>query len=209
MIEVPTSIVIQDSRFQGGIVLKLIRLLPIIALAAMLAGCGSSISINYDFDQSSDFASYRTFMWMAAPLPEAGNAKVAQQRNSLLEGRIKTATVNELTGKGMGSVSSSPDLYVTYHIGAQDKVDIQSWGYGYGAGRYGGAYGGYGGGGGIDTYNYTEGTLIIDLIDASSEQLIWRGTATGVIDDNPSPEKLTENINNVVARILANYPPSR
>jgi hypothetical protein len=207
MNEVPTRILIRDSGFQGGIALRLNRILPVIALTAMFAACGSSISINHDYDQSSDFAAYRTFQWMAAPLPEAGNARVAQQRNDLLEGRIRNATVNELTGKGLSSVTSNPDLYVTYHVGAQDKVDIQSWGYGYGYGRYGGAYGGAGGG--IDTYNYTEGTLIIDLIDSSTKQLVWRGTAQGVIDDNPSPEKLTENINNVVARILTNYPPSR
>ena len=65
---------------------------------------------------------------------------------------------------------------MTYHVGAQDKVDVQSWGYGYGygPGRY---HGTWGGGGGIETYNYTEGTLIIDIVDASSKQLVWRGTA--------------------------------
>jgi hypothetical protein len=177
-----------------------------IVLCAFLAGCGSSISINYDFDQSASFADYKTFQWMAAPLPQGGtSANVAQQRNSLLEGRIKNAVVDQLTAKGMNAASSDPDVYVTYHVGAQDKVDIQSYGYGYGHGRYGGVYGG----GGIDTYNYTEGTLIIDIVDGVSKELAWRGTAQGVIDDNPSPEKLTENINNVVARILTNYPPSK
>ena len=52
-----------------------------------------------------------------------------------------------------------------------------------------------------------EGTLIIDMIDASTKQLVWRGSATGVLDENPSPEKVTQNVNNAVAAILAQYPP--
>jgi hypothetical protein len=170
-------------------------LLPLLAML-LLVGCSSGLTVNHDYDQQVDFAGYNSFQWVPSK----------NSSNSLLESRIEAAVVSELTRKkGLLQLTDNPDLYVIYHAGAEDKVDIQSYGYGYGAGRYGGAYGW--GGGGISTYNYTEGTLIIDMIDASTKQLVWRGSATGVLDENPSPEKVTQNVNNAVAAILAQYPP--
>ena len=187
--------------------MKISRLLMLVAVVALFAGCGSSLELNNDFDQQLDFSTYRTFQWVD-PSDKAGQGA----NNSLIAGRVKDAVVNELTGKGLVQAASDPDFLVIYHAGTQDKVDISDYGYSYGGyGRYGGAYGGpYGaGGGGISTYNYTEGTLIIDLIDAGTQQLAWRGSATGVLDDNPSAEQITSNINKAVAAILSQYPPRK
>jgi hypothetical protein len=193
--------------------MRLCRLAVVFVGAVVVAACSSSINVNYDFDQRANFQKYKTFQWLSQPLPTGStSAKVAMERNSLLAGRIERAVKEQLTAKGMTAVSENPDVYVTYFAGRQDKVDIQSWGYGYGYGRYGGMYGAggtYGGGGTIDTYNYTEGTLIIDIVDASTKELAWRGTAQGVLDDNPTPQQMDENVKNVVTRILANYPPPK
>jgi hypothetical protein len=173
-------------------------LLPSLALL-LVVGCGSGLTMNHDFDQQADFSQFRSFQWVPAK----------DSPNQLVESRIEAAVISELTRKkGLVQLTDNPDLYVIYHIGAKDKVDIQSYGYGYGAGagRYRGAYGGYGGGG-ISSYNYTEGTLIIDMISAETKQLVWRGSATGVLEENPSPDKLTKNVNTAVAAILAQYPP--
>ena len=64
-----------------------------------------------------------------------------------------------------------------------------SYGYGYpssyGYGSYG--YGGYGGT--TDVYQYDETTLVIDIYDASKKEMVWRGTVTGVVKDNPDQEE--------------------
>jgi hypothetical protein len=175
--------------------------------------CGSGIELNHDYDQQLDFSQFKTFQWVPSKSKDPGSqsAQQAQQTSGLIEERIKNAVINELTKKGMRSVTSDPDVYVVYHLGTQDKVDIADYGYDYGYGRYGGVYGGpYGaGGGGISTYNYTEGTLIIDMFDAVNKQLAWRGSGTGVLDENPSPEQLTKGINEAVAAILSQYPPKK
>ena len=51
--------------------------------------------------------------------------------------------------------------------------------------------------------------LIIDIIDASTQQLAWRGTGTGVLDDNPTAEQITSNINKAVSAIMSQYPPRK
>ena len=72
--------------------------------------------------------------------------------------------------------SKTPDFRVALHTGQQSKVRVTDYGYGYGVGRWGG--------GGLDVYQYQEGTLILDVVDAKTKKLMWRGTAIGVV--NPS-----------------------
>jgi hypothetical protein len=181
--------------------MKLVRISTMILIGALIAGCSSGLELNNDYDQQLDFSQFKTFQWV-----DTAKSTGTQGNNSLIAGRVKSAVVNDLTAKGLVESDSDPDLLVIYHVGTQDKVDITDYGYGYGYGRWGGAYGA---GGGISTYNYTEGTLIIDIIDASTKQLAWRGTAKGVLEENPSPEQITKNINTAVAAILSQYPPKK
>ena len=73
-------------------------------------------------------------------------------------------------------------------------------------------YGGYGYGSGFTTTQvsydtYTEGTLLIAMIDKNTNKLVWQGTGVKTIDENASPQKREENINYGVNQIMANYPP--
>jgi hypothetical protein len=56
----------------------------------------------------------------------------------------------------------------------------------------------------IDVHTYTEGTLIVDLIDAKEEQLVWRGSGTGVVGNQ---EKIKEKAGEAIQKILADFPP--
>ena len=55
---------------------------------------------------------------------------------------------------------------------------------------------------------YTNGTLIIGLFDAKTQEVLWHGSGTGKLHEDQSPAERTENINNAVAKILAKFPPS-
>ena len=96
----------------------------------------------------------------------------------------------------MRASTSTPDLLVAYHLGIKDKIDVSSWGYGYG--RWGGW-----GGGNLDVRQYKEGTMIIDLVDASTRELVWRGIGKGVVGSGSPETKIRE----AVTEILSNYPP--
>jgi len=172
-------------------------------MIVFVGGCGSSISTNYDYDVNAKFEDFRTYDWVAAPETTPGNANQAIQQNDLLDKRIRGAVDAQLAEKGLTRDTNSPDLLVVYHVGLQDKVQVTDWGY-----RYSDYYWGYGGRE-IDVYNYTEGTLIIDLVDASTQQLVWRGAGQKAVDANRNPDKATQEINNVVGKIMSKYPPSR
>jgi hypothetical protein len=173
-------------------------------VAVVVMSCAPSITVKQDSDKTANFASLKTFDWLPVPTTAVGSVKAAIERNSLLDKRVKTAVNEQLAAKGYTQSSDNPDVMVTYHVGVDDKINVTDWGYGYaGYGRYSG----WGGGSSVDVYQYKEGTLLIDIIDAKTKQLIWRGAGTGTVDPDAPTEKREQRLSNAVAQIMANYPP--
>jgi hypothetical protein len=174
-----------------------------IALAGLMIGC-SSMSFNHDWDRDAGFQNYSTYAWMSQPTATTStSAQRARTQNTLLEKRIHNSVDQVLREKGLTMTSDNPDLLLVYHTGLQDKVNVTDWGY-----RYSYDYWGWGGRD-IDVYQYTEGTLIIDMIDANTKELVWRGSATGTVDPGASPEKTDAKIDKAVRGILESYPPKQ
>ena len=163
------------------------------AIVFSVTSC-ATISVNQDYDPGYDFSKLKTFGFIPVPA-EAGI-------DQLSANRLGDAIKSELITKGF-TLSEKADFGIALHFGKQTKTDVQSYGYGYG--------GGWGrvGMGGVDVMQYDEGTLIIDFIDMAKKELVWRGTGTGAMSDSPSVEQKTENVNNAVKQILAQFPPNK
>jgi hypothetical protein len=158
-----------------------------------LVSC-SSVSVNQDYDTEYDFSKLKTFGFLPVPA-DAGIDQLSAKR-------IGDAVTSTLTAKGY-SVSKEADFGIALHFGQQTKTDIQSWGYGWG----GGAWGGWGGNN-VDVTQYEEGTLVIDFVDMKEKKMIWRGSGTGVLADNPNVEQRTKKVNEAVAKIIDKFPPT-
>lgn len=175
-----------------------------LGVLALALGC-SSVTIKHDYDKDANFAAYKTFGWLEVPTNAVGSVKAAMERNSLLDKRIKESVNRDLTGKGYTADDNNPDFLLLYHTGAEDKINVTDWGYGYGPYGYGG---GWYGGSHVDVYQYKQGTLILDVIDAKAKQLVWRGYATAALDPNAPMEKRERRLNDVIVKILAKFPPT-
>jgi hypothetical protein len=169
-----------------------------VALIA-LAGCGSSVSVTTDYDKEADFGKLKSFAWMAVPNTAVGDVKAAMERNSLLDKRIKQYVGKELETKGYEMNEAAPDFVMMYHVGIDDKVNVTDWGYGYPSPYWGGRN--------VSVYQYTQGTLILDIIDPVAKQLIWRGEAQGTVDANATPEDREYRLGNAIAKLLESFPP--
>lgn len=154
--------------------------------AAALLPLGATLvaqKVSTDYDHKVDFSRFHTF-----------SIYKVQASNSLVENRLRDNIAQSLQEKGWQQVPQGGDVAVTA-IGSVRNVQqyntfydgIGGGGYGFGGwrGRYG--YGGWGGGGfggglGGDSQttvqNIPVGNLVVDLYDASTHQLIFRGMAT-------------------------------
>ncbi len=182
------------------------KLFSFTLIVTIISAC-SSIKVTSDMDKTVDFTQFTTFEYYGWA---AESDKVL---NQLEKGRIENAFGAELKNRGLEYVESGGDLIVTLFVMTQDKTSYNATTTGMGAG-YGGYYGygpgwGWGSGMGYSTttvqeYNYTVGTLVIDVYDASNEKLIWESIGTGTVNDNP--QKREKNMPKTIGQIMAPYP---
>ena len=176
----------------------------LLILIFSLSAC-NAFNVKTDYDQTADFSSFKTFAF-AGP---AEMNKGGIYDNSLMQKRIESAVVRQLIAKGLRQVSidEPQDLRVHYWVGVQDKQRLESGGTSVGVAR--GPYGGYGWGagygGGVTTVEYKEGTLILDLIEPTKKQLVWRATIVGTLQE--STKDNVELGNEAIAKAFQDYPP--
>ncbi len=171
-----------------------------LVLLLMVTPCfGQKIYIDYDKDAINN--DYKTFTWVISEETSVIDS------SPLMHSRIVNAIEHHLSQGGMIEVRENPDVYVTYHTNEKEEMQLHTDTFGYGAGAGMRWHGGYGGAMGASsttrTYTYTKGTLIIDIWDAKSEKLVWRGSATATVKEKP--EAAAKQIQNVVNKMVKKW----
>ena len=187
-----------------------IRVFLVLA-AVLIAGPAFAQKIYIDYDKDYDGSNNKTFAWS-----ETKETSLADTEPSLHSLIINTIA-GYITASGVEQVDSDPDVYVTYHGSSEEELTVDTTHYGYGVGTMGyGRYGGYGGyygryyGGGFGgsststVRSYKVGTLVVDIWDAKTEKLIWRGIAANItISENP--HKLDKNIEKALKKMIKKW----
>jgi hypothetical protein len=175
------------------------------ALALLVvAGPAFAQKAYIDYDRDYDFDSIKTFAWA-----ETSETSV-EKTDPLLHSRIVNGIEYYLAQAGFTEVTDNPDVYVTYHTSSKEELSLNTshFGYGYPGGMaWGGYYGHYGYGyGGFSSSSttvssYQIGTLVVDVWDAKSKKLVWRGTAGNItVTDNPT--RMGKRVDKALAKIV-------
>jgi hypothetical protein len=168
------------------------RLAGIAALAVALAGC-ATMQVNSYTERGLDLRSYRTYNW--APADQAPTGDPRLDNNQFFQERVRMAVENRLATRGLAK-TAMPDLLVHYHASVVQDIHTSSFAPGDRSCEDCGPE------------VYDAGTLLIDLVDARTNRLLWRGWAKGsiegVIDDQ---DWLEQRIDEAVARIFRELPP--
>ena len=160
----------------------------VVALMIIATGCGATIRSTTA--SNADLAKYKTYSFYTPPSKTGQAQTIADQT-------IESSLKQSLAAKGLTEAApgQNPDFLVAHHLKEQQKLDVDTMGYGYGF---------YGWRGGADVTEYTQGTLIVDFIDPQTKQVFWRGTASDVLNHPESPN--TGKITKVVGQIIDRYP---
>lgn len=165
-------------------------------ILAIVTGCSPQIRVYSDTDPDYNLQAYKTFDWGQKVNIESG--KNPLHYNELNDKRIKSAVLEQLQMQGYTLASTDPDLIVHYHIIVDDQSVVTTEPFGY-------RYGPYWMQMQTNVYAYREGTLILDLMDNKTNNLIWRGWAVTAIDE-VNPEKVEELIKTAVKKIFRKFP---
>jgi hypothetical protein len=157
---------------------------------AILATGAFAAQVSSDYDHSANFGGYKTYSW----------TKV-ETANSIWDARVKNAVNKELTAKGWTQVPSGGDVSVVAVASTRTEQQLNTFYNGFGGrrfGRFGDAT--------TTVDKYKVGTLVVDMFDASSKNLIWRASASDTLAGNP--EKNTKNLDKNVQKMFSHFPPS-
>jgi len=189
------------------------RQLFVLAVLWAATACAPSPKIAYDFDRSADFSAYHTYAWLSGDQEKTGDRRAD---SSSVDMRIRIAVGTHLRLKGYQPLSEGkPDFYVAYHIGLKDSSPSISTPY-YSDGMAGRAFshsadtraaGKPAPGGNETPPSYLTGSLLIDVIDAASQKLVWRGTAAGEVDPGLTSQQRDERTKAIVQKVLSHFPP--
>lgn len=163
----------------------------------LLAGCSQQITVHTDMDPDYDLWKYKSFDWGQKVNIEEGKNPLLY--NELNDKRIKAAVQQQLSKRGYKHTAESPDLIMHYHIIVKDQSAVVTEPFGY-------SYGPYWSRMNTNVYMYKEGTLILDLMDSKTNNLIWRGWAVTDVKDSYSPKEIEEIIQKVVSKIFRKFP---
>jgi hypothetical protein len=187
-----------------AMVSKVIRGIAIISLISIIvavfaSACAPSVKVSADYDRSINFSAYKTFSMYEMK---------ADNVNQLNQDRIEKYIRMEMSKRGYVESNNNPDLKVNAITVLKNRRGISASTSYYG---YGGFYRPYGawrapvaGYTSVSTYDYKDGSLVIDVIDAKLNKMIWTGSAVAEIYNQPkNPE---EAISSTVAKIMSGYP---
>jgi hypothetical protein len=173
--------------------------LMFVILAGLACGC-SSISVATDYEPSFDFTELETFAWLPEPPRPAGHALID---SPLFGARVREAVNAELARRGYRKAElADADFLLQYYASTKTVTKIDTvHRYHYGRRWHGTGY--------TDTTvrEYDRGSLVLDIVDAESRELVWRGVGEARLYENRTPEERSERMREAVESILDEFPP--
>ena len=166
------------------------RIFAFVGAALLFATASFAQHVKTDYDHNTEFSQYKTYSW-----------EKVQTSDTLWVDRIKGAVNATLTAKGWTPVESGGDVAILAIEMAQNHPTLNTYYNGFGGGwRWGGF-------GDVTTtvHNYTVGTLVVDLFDANSKRLIWRGSSSETLSNKS--DKNIKALNKDVQKMFDHFPP--
>ena len=147
-------------------------------------------STKSDYEKDFDFRQLRTFTFKT---DRASNDRLAT--NTIEAERIQNALAAKLQAAGYTESNDNPDFIVAFYSRVREKTQVDSTRFGYGPG-FGWGYGiplrarwRWGFGPDIWTTTYTQGSVMADIIDARTHELVWRGVVRDTVNGIGQSEK--------------------
>jgi hypothetical protein len=155
----------------------------------LISAC-ASYQATYDYDPEYHFSALKTYGWIDNPTVTA--------QAELVEKHLRKAVDSKLTEMHYQPTEQNADFLIALYLGRQNKTELTPIGY-----SYGGWYGG------VNVYQFEEGTLVFDLIDAKEKNLFYRGVVRAEIKHDITFEERQRRIKKAVDKIFQYFPPDK
>ena len=169
-------------------------LVGVLVATTMAAAC-ATMRVGTYVARGTDFARYQTFAWGPADALPIGDPRL--DNNPIFRDYLQGAVERGLRGRGLLLVpeSANPDVLIHFHGAVRQIVDVSAPVQGRGVEPEE-----------ISVIDYDEGTLVLDMVDTRTDQLVWRGWAidslTGILE---TQDRMEQKIEQAVTKMLAQF----
>jgi hypothetical protein len=178
---------------------RLLALTAALSTLLITASCATTMTVSSHVERGLDFAPYRSFAWGPADALPTGDPRLDQ--DPFFKDHLQGAVEKQLAAKGIAlSTSGRPELLIHYHANVRQRIDVNGIDRAYGYCSE------------VNcppaTTEFEAGTLLLDVIDARTNRLVWRGWAQHAVTDIlHDREKMARTIDQAVTRMLKQFPP--
>lgn len=188
--------------------MKIHHFLSLAFVVALLGACATPMKISVDHNPDADFSDLKTYNWLPEPQKKAGDPRVD---NELMDKRVRITVEAQLNSMGYEKVTEGkPDFKLGYYVAIKEKTDVtyinNYYGYGPGWHTNPAAGPGYAPVQPVEV-TYEVGTLIVDVVDSETNELMWRGWAQAEINTVKPPKEEGKQLKEAVQKIFAQFPP--
>jgi hypothetical protein len=176
---------------------RLTRLTLAAIVMTAIAGC-ATMSVSSHVERGLDIAKYHTFDWGPADALPLGDSRL--DKDPFFLDHVQGAVEKALAARGFEwTTTGTPDLRIHFHANISERIDIDrvdvSRGYCPGEGCT------------PATVGYEAGTLVVDVMDARTNRLIWRGWAQNSVKGMlENQDTMARQIDEAVTRMFARFP---
>lgn len=181
--------------------------IAVLSFVATVGGC-SSIRVETQYDPDVEFRTYTNFGWLPVPKARTGDLRIDY---AALDAVVRAEVNRKLAARGFKSTTDlEVDFWVVYHVAIRKKLEYSTLPIGY---DYSPAWGPgqwtdeRHGNRGTYVRTFDEGTLVLDIVDARTSRLAWRGSAKAAVDAARSRRQEEARLKRAVGKMLDRFPP--
>jgi uncharacterized protein DUF4136 len=177
------------------------------ALAITAGACASTLHVDTLAAPNAGFSALTTFRVLRVPPPRDGRPRSdtydPMVNNSIANRALRETITKGFTAQGYTVNELAPDFEVAVYATALEKLDVRMWDYGYpfwprsrwnwDSKRYM-----------VEHTEYTQGTVIVDIIRPHDRELLWRGSASARMWEDPPTD--VKELQKVAAGIVKKFP---
>lgn len=165
-----------------------------VAIGAVTVVACATMQVSSFVERGADVTKYRTYAWAPAEDQATGDPRL--DNNTFFRDRLQAQVDRRLDDRGFEKTPGvGPDLIVHYHASVTQEINAA----------------------GLDRpnvtcedcrpYVYDAGTIVVDLVDARTNRLVWRGWAEGTLEGAIDNQAFMERrIDEAVAQIIERLP---
>ena len=185
--------------------IKSYRALIGLSLAVLLVSCSTTPTATTDFDPGFDFSGVHKIAIQPIHRTVASQSVLSDMQI----GRVNGSLTAELERRGFQVVAnnSDADMFLAWHLVTQERTDVRTFDSVTRYNCWNCRSMGMGTSSNVIVRQYTRGTFIVDMIDPSRLQAVWRSVVESRMPDESNANRVAEARDAAVAAALAEFPP--